>query len=164
LSTAKYLLDTNHASRIMDGRDPVLTERLRKVDVETLVVCPIVSGELVFMVEQSARRDVNAASLARLLGLLASFDITAGVASEYGVLKAALIAKFGPRDRRRRAAWALRDIGVSDNDLWLASVARHFELTIVSSDGDFDRIAEVADLERESWLSAEDQVPAEDRV
>ena len=151
---AMYLLDTNHASRIMDGRDLALTERLRKVDVESLVLCPIVSGELTFMVEQSAQRYENAANLARLLGLFASFDITAGVASEYGALKAALIAKFGPRDKHKKAAVALRDIGVSDNDLWLASVARHFGLTIISRDGGFDRIAEVVDLPRESWLSA----------
>ena len=154
LSMAMYLLDTNHASRMMEGGDSALMERMRQVDVETLVLCPIVCGELAFMVERSSRRDENAANLTKLVGLLASLDITAGVAIEYGFLKAALLAKYGPGDKRKKATVALREIGVSDNDLWLASVARHYGLTIISRDRDFDRIAEVTDLPRESWLRA----------
>lgn len=148
-----YLLDTNHASRIMDGRDASLVARIESVDPELLSICPIVSGELTFMVERSEKREENKRQLHKLVAILGMYDISDEVAKEYGRMKSALIDRFGPRDRRQKAATALRDIGVSDNDLWIAAVACRHGLVLVSRDGDFDRIAEVASLNRESWLS-----------
>jgi tRNA(fMet)-specific endonuclease VapC len=149
-----YLLDTNHASRIMDDGDPALRSRMASLDPDLLTLCPIVSGELTFMVERSSQREHNRSRLDDLLGLLGMREITHDVAREYGQLKSAIVARFGPKDARRKADIVLRDIGVSDNDLWIAAVARHYDLILVSQDSDFERIAEVTSLTRESWLSA----------
>jgi len=89
-------------------------------------------------------------SLIRVLRML---DLTEPVAREYGRLKRALVARFGPKAARPKAAGTLRDLGVSDNDLWIAAVARHYGATLVTQDRDFARIAEITDLRRESWLS-----------
>ncbi len=147
-----YLLDTNHASRIMDGKDAALVGHIQAVNTSDLCLCPIVAGELVFMVEKSTRRNENQKQMDALIGLLHMLDVTEPVAREYGRLKMALVARFGPRARRGRAETTLRDVGVSDNDLWIAAVARHYGATLVSRDGDFQRIGDVVELRRESWL------------
>lgn len=44
-------------------------------------------------------------------------------------------------------------VGVSENDLWIAAIAKSRNLVIVSIDSDFARIQDIADLQVESWLA-----------
>ena len=106
------------------------------------------------MAQNSKQYDSNISKVIRLLSIVEMHDITDGVAREYGRLKAALVAKFAPREVRSKATKTLRNIGVSDNDLWIAAVVRHYDLVLLTQDGDFDRIGEVTDLEVDCWLSA----------
>jgi tRNA(fMet)-specific endonuclease VapC len=67
-------------------------------------------------------------------------------------LKAAVLRHFGPQHRAAKAKSTIADIGISENDLWIAAVVKRYDLTLVSGDSDFERIGEVTDLKRESWI------------
>jgi len=43
-------------------------------------------------------------------------------------------------------------LGFGENDLWIAAIAKQFQLIVVSSDKDFERIREVENICLESWL------------
>jgi tRNA(fMet)-specific endonuclease VapC len=52
--------------------------------------------------------------------------------------------------RRRTTA---RDLGFDDNDLWIAAIALVQGLTVVTSDGDFQRMSAAFALRIDSWLA-----------
>jgi tRNA(fMet)-specific endonuclease VapC len=57
-----YLLDTNHSSKLLDGH-PDLIRRLEYLENAYVCTCVIVQGELRFMAERSARREMRGDSL-----------------------------------------------------------------------------------------------------
>jgi tRNA(fMet)-specific endonuclease VapC len=77
--------------------------------------------------------------------------VDVGVADVYGRLKAAILDHYGPREKARRRRTDIRRLGFTENDLWIAAVARHHGCTIVSADSDFGRIAVVEELAVEDW-------------
>lgn len=83
------------------------------------------------------------------------FPVDQRAADEYGRLRATLIAHFGPREKARRKSIRIERLGFSDNDIWIAAVAKAYGLTILSSDSDFPRMAEAVDLRVENWLGYE---------
>jgi tRNA(fMet)-specific endonuclease VapC len=95
--------------------------------------------------------DENIWAVSRFLRLLDVIPVSSAAASEYGRLKAALLKRFGPRERARRRDFDLAKLGFSDNDLWIAAIALERSAVLVSSDRDFARIAEVVDLDIEDW-------------
>ena len=145
-----YLLDTNHCSRVLEN-DPTVVERLATLGDSTIATCTIVQGELIFMVEFSNQRAINLRRVEALLSRITVFPIDGEVADWYGSLKAKLLDRFGPKAKAKRRKVTLANIGVSDNDLWVAAVARRQGCVIVSNDSDFARIAEVTDLVVETW-------------
>lgn len=76
----------------------------------------------------------------------------AEVCEVYGDLKAAFIQRFGPKEIRKRQSIKLHQLGVEDNDLWIAATAIRHGLTLVSSDSHFIRIREARGFPIESWL------------
>ena len=147
-----YLLDTNHCSRLIE-RDPVVRHRLQllgKVQVATSVV---VCGELTFMAENSEQKAANLLRVQVLLRGLEIYPIDREIADIYGQLKAEIIARYGPRERSRRRRTRIEEVGVSDNDLWIAATALRHGLTVVSSDSDFERMREVRAFPLDNWLS-----------
>jgi predicted nucleic acid-binding protein len=66
---ALYLLDTNHACRLLDPDDP-LWARLFAKPADRFAVSLATVGELAYMVEKSARRRENWGRLDRLLASL----------------------------------------------------------------------------------------------
>jgi tRNA(fMet)-specific endonuclease VapC len=70
-------------------------------------------------------------------------------------LKSRIFDRFGPRERAKRQHTTMHDLGFDENDLWIAATAWRFDLIVVSSDSDFDRIAEVVPLGHENWLASE---------
>jgi tRNA(fMet)-specific endonuclease VapC len=145
-----YLLDTNHCSRIIDG-DSVVLSRL-KANADVLVAtCVIVQGELIFMAQQSAQKIANLARVEAFLQGIRIYSIDEETAVLYGNLKATLMRHFGPSERRKRRRTTLTQLGFDDNDLWIAAVALRHEITIVSSDSDYQRMQEAWPLSLESW-------------
>jgi tRNA(fMet)-specific endonuclease VapC len=152
-----YLLDTNHCSQAMRGH-PVMIERLADVTAVPVRTCVIVRAELVYMAYHSARVQENLILALAFLSSFAIYPIDEVSADHYGHLKAALLDRFGPKERAKRRHFDLRDLGFSDNDLWIAAIALRHDLIVVSSDKDFARIAEVSDLRHESWLTESSEV------
>jgi tRNA(fMet)-specific endonuclease VapC len=145
-----YLLDTNHCSRLID-RDPGVLQRLRELGDARVATCVVVRGELRFMVERSERRHENAAKVEALLEDMEVFPLDDAAADLYGQMKARLLAARGPRERRARRRVRLDALGVSDNDLWIAAIAKRHAFVVVSADDGFERMKDIVDLEVERW-------------
>lgn len=116
-----------------------------------VATCVIVAGELVYGAARSREADENTWAVNQFLDLLDVIPVSLAAAGEYGRLKAALLKRFGPREHARRRDFDLAKLGFSDNDLWIAAIALERSAVLVSSDRDFARIAEVADLGIENW-------------
>ncbi|NJL64517.1 MAG: type II toxin-antitoxin system VapC family toxin [Methylacidiphilales bacterium] len=146
-----YLLDTNHCSRIIFGEANVIL-RLQEHIGLGVATSVIVQGELLYMVQKSSQRSANLAFVRNFLQTIDLYPINGGVADVYGNLKGEIIEHFGPKDKAKRRKFTIQDLGFSDNDLWIASTALHYNLTVVSDDSDFQRIQQVQTLNLESWL------------
>lgn len=147
-----YLLDTNHLSQLLK-RDARIIARLSTLSEVFVATCVIVRGELIFMAAKSEQRSTNMAQVEAVLRRLPVLPIDEAVADWYGTLKAALVDRFGPKERAKRRHATLQSLGVSENDLWIAAIAKRHTLKIVSSDTDFERLQQITDLQVESWLN-----------
>ncbi len=145
-----YLLDTNHCSRLLQGH-PQLTQKLTTVDNTLVATCVIVQGELMFMAWRSDRRAENRRNVETFLKNIRVYPVDSQVADIYGQIKAAILAHFGPKEKAKQRKAKVEKLGFSDNDLWIAAIAKRYGLTIVSADSDFERIKEVEDLTVEAW-------------
>jgi tRNA(fMet)-specific endonuclease VapC len=147
-----FLLDTNHCSRILD-RDPAVIAQLQANAGAPIATSVITQGELVFMVEGSARRSTNFLRVSALLAGIRIYPVDLKTAEIYGSLKADLYHQFGPKDKAKRRRTTISQLGFGDNDLWIAAIALQHNLTIVSEDSDFKRIQEVRRITLISWIS-----------
>lgn len=124
------ILDTNAVSALFAG-DPPLAEILAADDRHHLPV--IVIGEYRYGLIRSRDRG----RLGRLLDLLIHesvvLHIDAGTASHYATLREELRLAGRP---------------IPENDLWIAALSRQHDLSIVTRDDHFERIA---DVRRLSW-------------
>lgn len=149
-----YLLDTNHCSRLLEGH-PAITQKLLDLGDALVATCSIVRGELMFMVYRSDRKIENAHRVHVFLADIEVYPVDEQVADIYGKLKADLVDHFGPRAKTKRRATKIEKLGFSENDLWIAAIAKRYGLTVVSADSDFERIREVDSLAVEKWWSPE---------
>ncbi len=147
-----YLLDTNHCSRIIEG-EPIVISRLEQVGDVLLATCVIVSGELQFMVQKSKKREENLRTINEFLKNIKIYPVDNKVAEIYGNFKYSLYEHFGPKDRKQREQTKIHKLGFSENDLWIAAIAKRNDLIIVSADGDFKRMKEALDIDLESWYN-----------
>jgi len=69
----------------------------------------------------------------------------------YGNLKASILDRFRPKEKAKRRKAKMEKLGFSENDLWIAAIAKRHGFILVSSDSDFERIRQVADLSIEAW-------------
>lgn len=89
-----------------------------------------------------------------------TFNIDMHTALKYGQLRAMLFEKYAPKKKRKknlRPEQAIdpvtaKELGIDENDLWIAAQAITRNLTLVSNDK-LSRIREVAgdDLQIENW-------------
>jgi tRNA(fMet)-specific endonuclease VapC len=145
-----YLLDTNYCSLIIQGQQK-LRDRLDELDDVLLATCAIVRGELIFMAQKSEQKAGNLARVHLFLDGILMYPVDDQTADIYGAFKADLIEHLGPKERSRRRRTTIQELGISDNDLWIASVALQHSLTIVSVDSDFSRMKEVRTFPLETW-------------
>ena len=89
MALTRYLLDTNHAGRLLDER-AALWGRIVGVDRQQLGVSMPTVGELWFMVFNSKRVRSNQARLESLLDQLRVWDFDAKAATEFGRLRTEL--------------------------------------------------------------------------
>ena len=133
---AGYLLDTNHLSEsirpISRVRDRIEQERRSGLRIGT---CVPALCELQAAIQPLARRDRYEKALRRLLGRVRVWPLDQTVARIYGQIFTEL------RSRGRV---------LSQVDMMLAALARHMDLTLVTSDRDFDALP---DIRKENWLA-----------
>lgn len=147
------MLDTNHCSRILKN-DPVMAQKLREIDHEHIKTCFVVESELYFMAYRSEKTTENLFQVSDLLSVIEVIRCDSMVSRCYGELKAKVLDKFGPKEKSKRRKYTLQKTGISENDLWIASVALAHDLVVVSIDSDFQRIKEAEqNLKVESWLT-----------
>lgn len=147
-----YLLDTNHCSQIINEH-PNIIKKLIELDDTPVAICTIVRGELLFGAYKSEAREQNLRNIESFLRDIDTFPVDDNVANVYGKLKAAIINYYGPKEKAKRRKFTIDALGIGENDLWIAAVAKSKGYTIVSTDSDFDRIKEVDEINVESWLS-----------
>lgn len=145
-----YLLDTNHCSQLLEN-NPTVTQKLSDLGDMIVGTCVIVQGELVFGASISGERETNLQQIKEFLDNINVYQIDQKTAGIYGNMKAAIFNHFGPKEKEKRRKFAKKGLGIGENDLWIAAIAKRYGLIVVSSDGDFDRIREVEDLSVEKW-------------
>lgn len=145
-----YLLDTNHCSLAIKNQ-PDIIAKLATLDRAQTSTCVIVQGELIYMVENSQQRESNLSRVRQFLNNIVIYEIDSVTAEIYGAFQADLMRHFGPKEKKKRRKTRLINIGISQHDLWIASVALQHNLIIVSADSDFQRIRAVRDLAVEKW-------------
>jgi tRNA(fMet)-specific endonuclease VapC len=119
--------------------------------------CVIVQCELQFMAERSERRETNLVRLKTFFRDIEVLPVRPEVAVTYGEIKSALLKRLNPRNRLGRRGAKLEQLGFTDNDLWIAAIAVCNDLTVLSQDSDFARIAGAYPALRwENWLGESD--------
>ena len=149
-----YLLDTNHCSRLLQGH-PAIIEKLHSLGNALVTTCVIVRGELVFMAAKSQRSNENLQQIEGFLNDIIVYSIDDEVANIYGRLKAAILDRFGPKEKAKRRKVKTEKLGFPENDLWIAAIAKRHGLTVVSADSDFERISQADSIQLERWWSPE---------
>ena len=145
-----YLLDTNHCSALIFG-DPLIIARVNIVGEANLAISVITEGELLYMAENSQQIEENLIVVEEFLEDIAIYDVDDGVSHIYAKLKAQIMVEFAPKDKNKRRKTKITDLGVSENDLWIAATAIDNNLIMVSADRDFQRIQQVWNFPLENW-------------
>ena len=149
-----YLLDTNQVSKLLDNH-PSVVNRVARVGIGNISISVIVCGELVFMARHSRHKVENLERISRFIHQIKVLPIDLDTSLLYGEIKENYLKRFGPKGLKERAKFPLEQIGLRDNDLWIASTVIRHDLTLVSADKDFSRIREVHDFELETWWKPE---------
>lgn len=167
-----YLLDSNAISDWFDKmqtRHLAVAQRAERVAQSdaVLMTSTVVIGEIIYGVKVAPREKVQA-----LDALMEQIDIQfvrrrfllgpeRSTALVYGDLRARLFEKFAPKDRRRKGLRpeelidpvTAKELGIQENDLWIAAQAIERNLVLVTNDT-MTRIKEVApELRVEDWAT-----------
>lgn len=130
-----YLLDTNHAGRLLRD-DRTLWARLEAMEDSRVGLCRPSIGELWFMVFNSRRAKENADRLNVLCSHFVIWEFDEAASIEFGRIRVELRAAGRP---------------IPMIDVQIAAIARRNGLVLLSSDHHFD---EVEHLEVENWLES----------
>jgi Predicted nucleic acid-binding protein, contains PIN domain len=111
------------------------------------------------MAAKSQRSIDNLQKVKQFLDDIIVYSIDDEVADIYGRLKAAVLDKFGPKEKAKRRKTKTEKLGFAENDLWIAAIAKRHGLTVVSADSDFERIRQADNIQLETWWSPEPDHP-----
>ena len=125
-----HLLDTNHCSLILEG-NPHLLAKLQERKSAKVFISSIVAGELLFMAQKSAQKIRNLSKIRSFLNKINIYPVTTEIAEIYAEFKAELINEFGSREKAKRRKIRIEELGFSDHDVWIASTAIYYSLTVV---------------------------------
>lgn len=124
--TGRYLLDTNVAIAILERE--IDLESLRS-DGHEMFLSSTVLGELFFGAEKSQRLEENLTRIRFLASRCPVLPCDEETARQYGAVKVLLQRKGRP---------------IPENDIWIAASARQHGLTLVTRDGHFEYIENLA--------------------
>lgn len=132
----RHLLDTNIWIYVMRNRPPEVRERFVKLKPGSVVLSPIVLGELNVGWRKSDRAEANRDILEQYVQTAQLEVIDEAAASAYGEIRAALEAQGTP---------------IGENDMWIAAQARESNCVLVTHNlGEFRR---VPGLRVEDWVA-----------
>jgi tRNA(fMet)-specific endonuclease VapC len=124
--TGSVLLDTNILIALLAG-DTGAVSGLRAAQ---LVYMPVIAlGELYYGARRSERAVENTERIARFAAAGAVLPCDGITAEIYGELKAILRSRGTP---------------IPENDLWIATVARQHDLTLITRDAHFELVPDLA--------------------
>lgn len=146
-----YLLDTNQCSQITNKNPQILYKLTTLNQDDLLATSVIVCGELMYMAEKSTRKSENLLIVRSFLENITTISIDRKVFDTYASIKTKIFDKFAPKDKKQRRKYKLGNIGFTDNDLWIAATGIAYNVTIISSDRDFQRMLDVVEFPLESW-------------
>lgn len=165
-----YLLDTNIISYWFDencAQHALVAGHIRALGEPPLLVSAVTLGEWEFGL-QVAETPSNLArqSVARSFAeqrFPAVLNVARPTMLCYGRLRASLFEKYAPREKRTKAArleqlfdpLSALQLGIQENDLWIASQALEHNLILVSNDKHMRRLRELdPSLRLENWAAA----------
>lgn len=123
----KYLLDTTPLAALLQGRQ-VAIERLRPLLVaDELATSMLVYGEVVEFLQGFPDATQRENDLQTLLRDIPPYNLTYGVMARYAALRRAMRRPYGTGL-------------IGDVDTLIAATALEFKLTLVTSDGDHERV------------------------
>lgn len=82
------------------------------------------------------------------------YPIYAETSEIYGKLCTDISNFYAPKEKSKRRKFEIKDVGIYQNDLWIACTAIQYDLTIVSKDNDFIKIYKVRPLRLDCWKTA----------
>ena len=130
-----YLLDTNHASKLLEGNESIASKvNAFKNSGSRFSISTSILGELFFAVFASSRREENLLQLREFLGDIILWNFEGTAAEEFGKIQAEQKRKGKP---------------VPSIDAQIAAVARIHGLTVLTADQHFSFINS---LSVENWL------------
>ncbi|EFK11198.1 toxin-antitoxin system, toxin component, PIN family [delta proteobacterium NaphS2] len=163
-----YLLDTNAVSTLWNLRHPdhtTLTDFLQERSESLVWVSVIALGEIEYGLKIAPQMDENSQNEVRMrMSEYAFLEVNKHTVESYSDLRSALFKKYSPRSRRGRLKmkWpedlcertTSKELGVQENDIWIAAQAVQYNLILVSNDS-MRRIQEVsADFEYSFQLAS----------
>jgi tRNA(fMet)-specific endonuclease VapC len=80
------------------------------------------------------QRQANLALIQSFLLGLYIYLIDPTTAEIYGNLKAAVFDRYAPKDKAQRRKPKITQLGIGENDLWIAAVALQHKLTLLTTD------------------------------
>jgi tRNA(fMet)-specific endonuclease VapC len=146
-----YLLDTNHCTFLIEGDQKVVND-FRELGKVALATSVIAAGELRFMAQNSQQKTANLIKIRAFINRIDVYPIDDETAEIYGDFKSEIIKTFGPQEKNKRKTTQLQEIGIGENDLWIAATALRHSLILITSDSDFQRMRQVREFPVESWI------------
>ena len=103
------------------------------------------------MAENSQKIADNLRIIEDFIADISIYDINDSVSHIYAKLKAKIMDKFAPKERNKRRKTKITDLGIGENDLWIAATAIENNLIVVSRDSDVQKIKQAWDFYLENW-------------
>lgn len=122
----EILLDTNVVVAIMQRDQPAM---IRIAAASEVFVSIVTVGELYFGALKSKRQAENIQAVDEIIGRIAVLDCNTDTAQTYAGIKFQLQSKGKP---------------IPENDLWIAALARQYDLVLLTRDKHFQNIENVA--------------------
>ena len=119
--SGSYMLDTNIIIAFYD-KDPNV---LKKIEEGKIYVPSIAIGELWFGAEKSRKKSSNRKQIEALVDQVTVLPVTEETSKHYGIIKNHIKQKGKP---------------IPENDIWIAAVAREYDVVLVTRDQHFSNI------------------------